>query len=219
MAAEILIFCDIVQSREHIKHNHWGDLPQLIAQINTELSDYLLLPFKILAGDDFAAVAKDLRSAAIITLYLSEIISAYKIRTVIIEGEVQGMELGDFSLLSGAALTQSKVLFEQLHQKKHFGYYAAVSLQDQSLSDVVNGYLNLVLSHKMNWDAKQKQVFHLFKQGKKQAEIAQALDVSQQYVSKIYRKLYFELVSQQSDAMIDLINDWTDEKRSEKHVF
>jgi hypothetical protein len=187
MDRQIIIVGDIINSRKNFNPDEWESFHEMIQMINTQYEQHIKTTFTVYAGDSFGGMVDDIYSGVKIILSIQEFLRPLHARIVMVEDIVSfGLKDNNFLLLEGPALWKSQSLLEEL---KKNSYTFLANLQDETKTATINTIINLILSIKNDWTDIEWKVYRLTQSIDTQKEIALKLNISPQYVSKIYNKL------------------------------
>jgi len=187
MNKQIIIVGDIINSRKNFNPNEWESFHKMIQKINTQYKQHIKTTFTVYAGDSFGGMVDNIYSGVKILLSIQEFLIPLNARIVMVEDIVSfGLKENNFLLLEGPALWKSQSLLEEL---KKSPYIFLANLQDKVNTANINTIINLVLSIRKDWTDIEWKVYRLTQSIDTQKEIALKLNISPQYVSKIYNKL------------------------------
>lgn len=202
--AEIVLIGDVIKSRKRFNPEEWNYFHQLIKTINDEFHSSIKIPITIYSGDSFGGICDSVESAIDIVLAIQEQHKYHKSRVVLIEDEVSfGLETKDFVNLEGPALWKSQVLLDNLKNSRSF---FLSDLQNELKSIAVNTILNLILSIRDDWSEIEWAVYRHQGLPITQKDLAEKLEVSQQYISKISNKSKIRLVREAENNLIQILH-------------
>ncbi|UJF23932.1 SatD family protein [Suttonella sp. R2A3] len=177
----ILIQGDIIGSKK--EPLIWVDkLSSALDQLNQRYASAFTMPFSIVAGDGFGAVVNDLADAVTLVQRLQGLLAPVEVRVVIVCGEINQAKADNFNELHGDALLVANRCINQL---KKTGKHFSIHCTDEALGLAIEGMINLIFALRKDWSVQAwaTNAYHL--KGCKQKEIAEALGITQQYVSKL----------------------------------
>lgn len=201
---EIVLIGDVIKSRKKFDPENWDYFHQLIKKVNEDFKNSIKIPFTIYSGDSFGGVCRSIEDALEIILRIQENQQYHKSRFVLIEDVVSfGMDKKVFVNLEGPALWKSQKLFEELKKKPSF---FISDLQDGLKTKTINTILNLILAIRNDWNDLEWKVYRYNKLELKQIELADKLNVSQQYVSKIIRSSRMKLILESENSLKQILH-------------
>jgi predicted XRE-type DNA-binding protein len=204
MEDKYVIVGDIIKSRKNFKPEKWDLFSQAIDKVNERYREEMEIPFSIYSGDSFGAVIYKLKSAFKIILGIQEQLQDFKTRMVLVEGEISyGLESKSFFKLEGPALWNTD---KELKKIKRGDQNFTSSLKDEQMNLIINTVVNLMLAMRSDWSELQWKVSHYVREGLTQEEIAQQLNITQQYVSKIKRNSQCKLLHKAEKNILDLLD-------------
>lgn len=202
----IVLTGDIIASRQSYEDATWKNIQHVIDDINNRYSYYLPIPMMIYAGDSVGAVINGLGYAYDIGIELYEALLPVTIRFNIVQGEIEyGMDSGNFGVLQGNALWKSNKLLKELH-KNHKTF--ALSTGNKNLDNTVNHMTNLIHNMKSSWSEGQLTIAQSYRRLKNQTDVAQEMDMSQQYVSKALKASSYHLVNESESYIKTILTEW-----------
>lgn len=184
-STSILIHGDIIGSKRASRQQQytWAErLRSALDQLNQRYDKVYLVPFSVVAGDAFGGVVANLADAVVMVLALQGLLAPVEGRVVIVSGQINNLDTDNFNELYGDALFTVNHHMNQLKKNKK---YFAIEHADEVVRLAVDNMVNLIFALRQKWSAQVWAIDGYRQQSCKQATIAQKLDISQQYVSKL----------------------------------
>lgn len=212
MSVEVVLIGDVIKSREKFDPAEWEHFHTSINTINKEFASAFKIPLTVYSGDSFGGICDTVNSAVSIILAIQEHQQPHKSRIVLIEDEVSyglsstSLDSESFLTLEGPALWKSQPQMDMLKKSKSF-FLANLTNELKTLS--VNTILNLILSIRNSWSEIEWEVYKRSGSDITQQEMADQLDVTQQYISKITRSSQLKLIKE-AEKNLTLILDGID---------
>jgi predicted DNA-binding protein YlxM (UPF0122 family) len=186
---------DVVSSRLITNRVAFNEKLKETSQEVNAYRQSLYADFRILKGlDEFGCVLTTITdSYTIITTIFERLYPNFARFALVYDYIDTGLDIRDVSLMDGPAFHKaSKMLFTLKKSKLLFD----MAVQDDVLDASIAGLINLILLTKKNWTERQLQIAKEYKKKKLQSEIAEALGISQQAVSKtLSRSMWGEIAS------------------------
>lgn len=202
---EFVLAGDVIKSRRKFDTKNWDLFHNSIDQLNAKFSDALKIPFAVYSGDSFGGICKDFNSSVLIILKIQEYLRNFKSRIVLIEDEVSyGLENQKFQFLEGPALWK---IPSQLERVKRNDTFFLADLQNEKSTIKLNTIVNLLLIIKDDWNEIEWQLYQEYEHRLNQKELARKLNVSQQYISKIYKSSKVRFVKEAESNLNLMLND------------
>lgn len=202
----IVLTGDIISSLKNYKDDEWRIIQKIIDELNKRYRNYLPMPMIIYAGDSIGAVINDMEAAYTIGMEIYMALHPVAFRYNIVADKIEyGMETGNFAVLQGEALWKSHRILRKLEKgKKTF----ALSSGNDRLDDTVNHITNLLHKMKSSWSAGQLSITQSYGKLKNQKMVAEELEMSQQYVSKVLKATSYNLVYESESYLKTILREW-----------
>lgn len=201
----IVLTGDIISSLKNYKDDEWRVIQKIIDELNKRYRNYLPMPMIIYAGDSIGAVINDIEAAYTIGMEIYMALHPVAFRYNIVADKIEyGMDTGNFAVLQGEALWKSQRILRKLEKdKKTF----ALSSGNQRLDDTVNHITNLLHKMKSSWSAGQLSITQSYRKLNNQKMVAEELEMSQQYVSKVLKATSYNLVYESESYLKTILRE------------
>jgi hypothetical protein len=204
MKNKIVIIGDIIDSQKFFNPSTWTYFKESINEINNKFFNKMEIGLTIYSGDCFGAVCKNLNgSYDIVNMLFSKFND--NVRIVLIKDEISfGFEQKNFLQLQGPAVWKAEKIMKYLKKEK---MYFKAELPNKQISDFLTIAMNLIINIKSGWTNSQKKIVSLYDEGIGQREIAENLNVTQQYISKELIKAKYNLIKKSEIYLRSIWND------------
>lgn len=189
-----LLAGDVVASRTIVKREAFSRvLDQALAEANAHFAPALAVPLRRWKGiDELAAILSTPAPLSRLITFLSERVAPVEIRWVLVEGEINlPRTVRDVTQLTGAAFHQLTPRMAEL-KANGLRFHASTRKPDHDLA--LNAQMNLLFLLKATWTESQWRTYVTARRFPKQSDVAAALGVTQQTVSRALRAIRAEQV-------------------------
>ncbi|MFX1505513.1 MAG: SatD family protein [Promethearchaeota archaeon] len=179
-----IVTCDLIQSKKVKERSKiQQELKNAVKVVNERYSKQLLCPFTSVWGDSFQGALKSLDGFYNILNTFERLIS---------NDFRCGLGIGDISTefspntleMDGLAFHRSQ---DALSIAKKESYYVWIQSGNDNFDKMVNTVLVLLYAIKTRWNAHQREIIHLRRQGMTLEAIGKRKGISKQAVSKILK--------------------------------
>lgn len=178
-----VVVADVVGSREVEDRGAFGrTLRNALARMNDRHADELAADFAVLKGvDEFAGVLATPTSLVAVVTDLQAALHPVSARYAAVEGTIDvEVDADDVRRMDGPAFHRADELLADLRDGRF-----ALELDEARLAWAVTAGLDVVLARRENWTERQVEVVESYSRHGTQRATADALDVSQQAVSRV----------------------------------
>lgn len=193
MSPPYVVLGDVVSSRDATDRAALGER---LADGCDRVTDRFetVAPFEPLKGvDEFGGVLPTPASAYDVTLALRAALRPERVRVAVVGGEVDvGLETGRVARMDGPAFHRADELLAGMDAA---GRTFAFESAGGSLDTLVTDEVNLLLARRRSLTDRQREVIRAYRDHGTQRAAAEALDVTQQAVSKALRAADWRLVA------------------------
>lgn len=173
-----IMMADIIKSREIKGKGLMNSFTEIVESVNKKHQERLLSPLTVTLGDEFQGIPDSIDSAVEIFFDLEEMVimrsGGYKLRYVILEGEVETSINPDFAHgMLGKGLTQAR---ESLEVMKESEERVLFYLQDQKKEKALNEGGHLYQWIVDDWNEKDRELVRAFWEYRDYKTVAKALN-------------------------------------------
>ncbi len=179
---------DVISSRRiKDKAAFQKKLEKACHEINTAYSMDIYADFRILKGiDEIEGVLSKISKSYNILTALSEQLYPYSMRFALSLDYIDtALETRSVTRMDGPAFHKASDMIYGLKKSKLF---FDMSAADELLDTAIKGEINLIMLLKNNWSARQSQIVREYREKKNQYEVAKALGITQQSVSRTLKR-------------------------------
>ncbi len=183
---------DVVSSRRiKDKEAFRRNLEKACRDINRAYSDDIYADFRILKGiDEIEGVLLNIRECYKIIEAMSERLYPHSMRFVISLDYIDtALETRYVTKMDGPAFHKAS---DMMHGLKKTKLFFDMSAEDELLDAAIKGEVNLILLLKKNWSSRQHQIVREYREKKNQYEVAKALGITQQSVSRTLKRCMWQ---------------------------
>lgn len=204
-----VVLCDVISSRRiKDKRAFQKKLEKTCSMVNATYSGSIHAEFKILKGiDEIEGVLSNISNIYEIMALILEQLYPDSMRFVLVQDSVDiGVESRDTAKMDGPAFHKASDLMEDLKKSKlMFGMFTGYELTDT----LIAGEINLILLLKKNWSAKQHRIMREYRKTGNQNEVAKALGITQQAVSKVLTRSMWKEIGGIEERLIHVLHQMT----------
>lgn len=202
-----VLLADVVDSRRIVDRAAFDKkLKTVITEVGKTYQNAFVLPLQVWKGlDEVAAVLQSVDELYAIISVIQAAVVPQKFRFVLVKGDIDVVPQNkDVRSADGAAFHQAAESMQALKKEGlPFSCHTGNALWDKAYST----QLNLLLLLKGAWTERQNSIYEAYKKSGRQEEVAAALQVTQQTVSKTLQAIKAAQVQKLEAAL----QSWTKE--------
>ena len=206
-----VLLADVVGSRR-IEDRAAFDkkLQAALQQANQTFENAFFLPLQVWKGlDEVAAVLSSPTELYTVISVIQEAVAPQKFRFVLVQGSIDVVPVSkDVREADGAAFHQAA---EAMQNLKKEGLLFSCQTENRLWDIAYSTQLNLLLLLKDGWTERQRSIYEAYIKSGRQEKVAEALQVTQQTVSKTLQSIQAAQVQKLEAAL----QSWTKESLNE----
>src|SRR5918993_5662956 len=175
---------DVVDSRKIEDRTQFDKKLQAALEVVTKMfQNAFVLPLQVWKGlDEVAAVLQSPDELYPVLNVIQDSVAPQKFRFVLVEGVIDGMpENGDVRQADGSAFHTAA---ESMQVLKKEGLLLSCKTSNALWNSAYSTQVNLLLLLKEGWTERQRSIYNTYLKSGRQEEVAAALQVTQQTISK-----------------------------------
>jgi len=179
---------DVMSSRKiKEKEAFRKKLDKVCREINMAYAGDIYADFRILKGiDEIEGVLLNISKSYEIMTALSEQLFPQSMRFVIALDYIDtALDTRYVTKMDGPAFHKAS---DMIHGLKKTKLFFEMSAGNEALDIAINGEVNLIMLLKKNWSTRQHQIVREYREKKNQDEVAKALGITQQSVSRTLKR-------------------------------
>ncbi|MCZ7372150.1 MAG: SatD family protein [Candidatus Methanoperedens sp.] len=179
---------DVMSSRKiKEKEAFRKKLDKVCREINMAYAGDIYADFRILKGiDEIEGVLLNISKSYEIMTALSEQLFPQSMRFVIALDYIDtALDTRYVTKMDGPAFHKAS---DMIHGLKKTKLFFEMSAGNEALDIAINGEVNLIMLLKKNWSIRQHQIVREYREKKNQDEVAKALGITQQSVSRTLKR-------------------------------